>query len=110
MLFLLLSLFCCFDFLNQDLLKNVNDATIYKEYEFVEESSLASYIIKKRKVLCSGEPFTEVGVKLKETDGFALILPCALTNGYEGYFPTLEASIELKKRKSSMLKNDGMTA
>lgn len=31
----------------------------YKEYDFVEESSLASYIIKKRKVLCSGEPFAE---------------------------------------------------
>ena len=38
-----------------------------------------------------GEPFTEVGVKLKETDGFALILPCALTNGYEGYFPVKAA-------------------
>ena len=38
-----------------------------------------------------GEPFTEVGVKIKETAGFALILPCALTNGYEGYFPVKAA-------------------
>ena len=38
-----------------------------------------------------GEPFTEVGVKIKESAGFALILPCALTNGYEGYFPVKAA-------------------
>lgn len=38
-----------------------------------------------------GEPFTEVGVKIKETEGFPLILPCALTNGYEGYFPVKSA-------------------
>jgi len=38
-----------------------------------------------------GEPFTEVGVALKDTPGFDLILPCALTNGYEGYFPVKSA-------------------
>ncbi len=38
-----------------------------------------------------GEPFTEVGVKIKEAEGFSLILPCALTNGYEGYFPVKSA-------------------
>ncbi len=38
-----------------------------------------------------GEPFTEVGVKIKESEGFDLILPCALTNGYEGYFPVKSA-------------------
>ena len=34
-----------------------------------------------------GEPFTQVGVKIKEAEGFSLVLPCALTNGYEGYYP-----------------------
>lgn len=38
-----------------------------------------------------GEPFTEVGVKMKEAEGFKLVLPCALTNGYEGYFPVKAA-------------------
>ena len=38
-----------------------------------------------------GEPFTEVGVKIKEAEGFELILPCGLTNGYEGYFPVKAA-------------------
>ena len=34
-----------------------------------------------------GEPFTEVGVKIKEAPGWDAILPCALTNGGEGNFP-----------------------
>ncbi len=38
-----------------------------------------------------GEPFTEIGVKIKENDGWRCILPCGLVNGYEGYFPTREA-------------------
>lgn len=38
-----------------------------------------------------GEPFTEIGVKIKEAEGFALVMPCALTNGYEGYFPVQSA-------------------
>ena len=38
-----------------------------------------------------GEPFTEIGVKIKELGGYDLIMPCALTNGYEGYFPSKEA-------------------
>ena len=38
-----------------------------------------------------GEPFTQVGVQIKEAEGFALVLPCALTNGYEGYFPVKSA-------------------
>ena len=38
-----------------------------------------------------GEPFTEVGVKIKEAEGFELIMPCGLTNGYEGYFPVKAA-------------------
>ena len=36
----------------------------------------------------SGEPFTEIGVRIKENEGWRLILPCALVNGYDGYFPT----------------------
>jgi len=38
-----------------------------------------------------GEPFTEIGVKIKEAEGFELVMPCALTNGYEGYFPVQSA-------------------
>ena len=35
-----------------------------------------------------GEPFSAIGMKIKESGERGLILPCALTNGYEGYFPT----------------------
>lgn len=38
-----------------------------------------------------GEPFTDIGVKIKRNGGFNLIMPCGLINGYEGYFPTKEA-------------------
>ena len=41
-----------------------------------------------------GEPFTEIGVKIKEAEGFDMILPCALTNGCEGYFPMESAYAE----------------
>ena len=41
-----------------------------------------------------GEPFTEIGVKIKETEGYGLVMPCALTNGYNGYFPTKSAYAE----------------
>jgi len=34
-----------------------------------------------------GEPFTGIGVGLKQTEGFDLIIPCCASNGYEGYFP-----------------------
>ena len=37
------------------------------------------------------EPFTEIGVKIKEAEGPALILPCGLTNGAYGYFPMQSA-------------------
>jgi len=39
----------------------------------------------------SGEPFTDIGVKIKDASGWELIMPCALTNGMTGYFPTKEA-------------------
>ena len=38
-----------------------------------------------------GEPFTDVVVQIKNTEGWSAILPCCIVNGYEGYFPTKEA-------------------
>ena len=38
-----------------------------------------------------GEPFTDVGVEIKKAEGWDLILPCALTGGYQGYFPMQSA-------------------
>ena len=41
-----------------------------------------------------GEPFTEIGVQIKDHDAMDLILPVSLTNGCEGYFPTESAFAE----------------
>ena len=38
-----------------------------------------------------GEPFTGIGRALKVAQGWSLVLPCCITNGYEGYFPMREA-------------------
>ena len=38
-----------------------------------------------------GEPFTEIGVRIKDTEGWKQIMPVCLTNGCEGYFPSKEA-------------------
>ncbi len=38
-----------------------------------------------------GEPFTGIGRGLKETEGYEMIIPCAQTNGDEGYYPMQEA-------------------
>jgi hypothetical protein len=38
-----------------------------------------------------GEPFTDIGVEIKKAEGWDLILPCGLTNGYGGYFPMQSA-------------------
>ena len=38
-----------------------------------------------------GEPFTDIGVKIKEAEGWKMIMPCCLTNGDEGYFPVQSA-------------------
>lgn len=38
-----------------------------------------------------GEPFTDIGVGIKEAEGWEMIMPCALTNGNEGYFPVKSA-------------------
>lgn len=34
-----------------------------------------------------GEPFNAIGRGLKETERYELIIPCCITNGYQGYFP-----------------------
>lgn len=38
-----------------------------------------------------GEPFTDVGQKLKLVSGWDMVIPTCCTNGYEGYFPMQEA-------------------
>ena len=38
-----------------------------------------------------GEPFTEIGVKIKEADGYSMIMPMAQMNGSCGYFPNSAA-------------------
>ena len=38
-----------------------------------------------------GEPFTDIGVRIKQTEGFRMVMPVALCNGYEGYFPSAAA-------------------
>lgn len=38
-----------------------------------------------------GEPFTDIGVGIKKINGWKMILPCALVNGSEGYFPMKSA-------------------
>ncbi len=38
-----------------------------------------------------GEPFMDVGRALKKAEGWDLVLPTCITNGYEGYFPMLDA-------------------
>lgn len=38
-----------------------------------------------------GEPFNGISRGIKETEGWDLILPTCITNGYEGYFPMKDA-------------------
>lgn len=38
-----------------------------------------------------GEPFTSVGTAVKQGSPFAMTLPCCLTNGAEGYYPSKDA-------------------
>ena len=42
-------------------------------------------------VTIPGEPFTDIGRQIKDTPGWDMILPCALTNGANGYFPMKSA-------------------
>ena len=41
-----------------------------------------------------GEPFTEIGMKIKEIPGWDMICPTINTNGKEGYFPSTSAFLE----------------
>ena len=41
-----------------------------------------------------GEPFTEIGMKIKETEGWDMICPTINTNAKEGYFPSNSAFAE----------------
>ncbi len=38
-----------------------------------------------------GEPFTEIGVRIKDTEGYQMIMPVCQTNGDQGYFPSRAA-------------------
>ena len=54
-----------------------------------------------------GEPFTDIGVQIKDTEGWSMIMPCCIVNGYAGYFPTAEAFSEggYEARSSSYQSN-----
>ena len=59
------------------------------EHFSVELSAIA---IGDVALLCiPGEPFTKLGVEAKLAQDWAWVLPFALTNGSEGYFPTMDA-------------------
>jgi len=38
-----------------------------------------------------GEPFTEIGRQLKKQSQFKMTIPCCCANGYQAYFPTVNA-------------------
>lgn len=38
-----------------------------------------------------GEPFMGIGKGLKETEGWGVVIPTCITNGYHGYFPMQDA-------------------
>ncbi len=38
-----------------------------------------------------GEPFTEMGRIVKNNSKFTLTIPSCCTNGYEGYYPMMDA-------------------
>ena len=58
-----------------------------------EKELLISAVAIGDVVFCGfpGEPFTEVGKKVKDNSSFALTIPSCCTNGYEGYYPMAEA-------------------
>jgi len=57
------------------------------EPDFYDTNIMAIAIGKLVFVGIPGEPFTGVSFALKETPGWDLVFPTALTNGYRGYFP-----------------------
>ena len=53
---------------------------------------LAGVSVGNIAVLCvPGEPFTEFGRSVKQAPGWDLVIPCAITNGFDGYFPPMDA-------------------
>lgn len=38
-----------------------------------------------------GEGFNYIGREVKKVDGYDMVVPCGISNGYEEYFPTKEA-------------------
>lgn len=42
----------------------------------------------------AGEAFNAIGRELKKCEGWDMVIPLGMTNGYEGYFPMEEAYIE----------------
>ncbi len=42
----------------------------------------------------AGEPFGDIGKGVKDNPNYELVIPCALTNGSEGYFPVMNAYVE----------------
>ena len=50
-----------------------------------------------------GEPFTEIGRKIKEASPFKITIPCCNANGSEGYFPTDDALLESGYESQSSL-------
>jgi hypothetical protein len=55
-----------------------------------------------------GEPFTEIGVRVKQADGWNLVLPCCLVNGFNGYYPTKSAYDEGGYETSSSIFKAGV--
>jgi hypothetical protein len=41
-----------------------------------------------------GEPFTGIGLGLKSSKGYKMVLPCCLTNASQGYFPMQDSYAE----------------
>ncbi len=41
-----------------------------------------------------GEPFNVVGREIKKAQGYKMIIPTCLTNGSEGYYPSMDAYVE----------------
>jgi len=59
--------------------------------EFFERDIIGVQIGNVVMVGIPGEPFTDVGVAIKKAEGWSMIMPCALTNGNEGYYPMQSA-------------------
>ena len=65
-----------------------------------------------------GEPFTGVGMGLKESKEFSLVCPCSMANGNDGYFPMQDSydeggyearSSEFKPGVAELIIKEGLT-